>query len=147
MQPRSLARRLTPFCVHLAHLAFHPSIQDGLSQFPTVTKFECRNFAFRDVTVQGIRAYPQILRGLPHVHHFTRFIHEEHHSSDTSHARETLCLTQLFDLHRVLPRVRPVSALSHSESTWVKGLTPAVVLRIRAIVVSDGVILGTVPNI
>src|SRR5438445_6971977 len=74
--------QLTSFCVHLAHLTFHPSIQNGLTQFPTVAKFECRNLAFRDVTVQGVRADPQILRRLSHIHHFTRFIHEERHSGD-----------------------------------------------------------------
>src|SRR6266481_1663650 len=84
----ALLLQLTSPCLHLAHLALHPTVQDGLSEFPTVTEFERRNFAFRDVTVQGIRAYPQILRRLPHVHHFTRFIHKERRSSDTSHARE-----------------------------------------------------------
>src|ERR1700739_1289868 len=80
---------LPPSCVRLAHLAFHPAIQDGLSEFPAVTEFERRNFAFSDVTVQGIRADPQILRRLPHIHHFTRFIHEVHHSRDT-HTPERL---------------------------------------------------------
>src|SRR2546425_4748080 len=42
--------RLTSFCVHLAHFTFHPPIQNGLTQFPTISKFERRNFAFRDVT-------------------------------------------------------------------------------------------------
>src|SRR6201987_6046002 len=83
------AHQLTSSGVRLAHLAFHPPIQDGLSEFPTVTEFERRNFAFRDVTVQGIRADPQILRRLPHVHHFTRFIHEERHSREPSNTRET----------------------------------------------------------
>src|SRR6202000_3570343 len=63
--------------VRLAHLAFHPAVQDCLSQFPAIAQLECGNLAFGDVTVERIRADPQILRRLPHIHHFSRFIHED----------------------------------------------------------------------
>src|ERR1700756_1773049 len=64
--------------LHLTHLAFHPAVQDGFPKFPTVAKLECGNLAFSDVTVQRIRGDSQILRRLPHIHHFARFTHEEH---------------------------------------------------------------------
>ena len=70
---------LTAPCRRLAHLAFHPAVQDRFTQFPTISKFECGNFALRDVTVQGIRGDAQILRRLSYVHHFARFTHEERH--------------------------------------------------------------------
>src|SRR5260221_4117361 len=41
--------RLTPPRVHLAHFAFHPSIQNGLTQFPPITEFEGSNFALREL--------------------------------------------------------------------------------------------------
>jgi hypothetical protein len=75
--------------MRLAHFAFHPAVQNRLTQFPTITKFECGNFALRDVTVQGIRGDPQILRRLSHIHHFTRFIHEERHSGARTDANPT----------------------------------------------------------
>src|SRR5215831_3788846 len=46
-------------------------------------------------------------------------------------------------LHRV-SGARPVSALSHPETTGVKRLTPAVVLRIWVILGNSRVIMGTV---
>src|SRR6267143_7103951 len=63
----------------LAHFTFHPAVQDRFTKFPTVAEFKSGNFAFSDVTVQGIRGDAQILRRLPHIHHFTRFAHEERH--------------------------------------------------------------------
>src|SRR5690348_5853018 len=63
----------------LAHFPFHPAVQYRFTQFPTVAEFKRGNFAFRDVTVQGIRGDSQILRRLPHIHHFARFAHEERH--------------------------------------------------------------------
>src|SRR2546425_876399 len=77
--------RLTAPRGRLAHLAFHPAVQDRFTQFPTVAEFECGNFAFSDVTVQGIRRDAQILRRLPHIHHFTRFAHEERHPGIRRH--------------------------------------------------------------
>src|SRR5580704_7175022 len=75
--------------MRLAHFAFHPAVQNRLTQFPTITKFECGNFAFRDVTVQGIRGDSQILRRLSDIHHFTRFIHEERHPGARTDALPT----------------------------------------------------------
>src|SRR6202163_2584367 len=65
--------------VRLAHLPLHPAVQNRFTKFPAVAQLECRYFAFGDVTVQRIRRDPQILRRLPYVHHFSRFIHEESH--------------------------------------------------------------------
>src|SRR6202022_4663500 len=65
--------------VRLAHLPLHPAVQNRFAKFPSIAEFECRYFAFSDVTVQRIRRDPQILRRLPYVHHFSRFIHEESH--------------------------------------------------------------------
>src|SRR5262249_61639411 len=76
--PRSLSTWcLAPLSVHLAHLAFHPAVQNGLAQLPPVAQFEGRDFTLGDVTVERIRANPQILRRLPHIHHFARFAHDE----------------------------------------------------------------------
>src|SRR3984893_3296796 len=77
----SPAPRLAAPHMCLAHLAFHPAVQDRLTKFPTIAELECGNLAFGDVTVQSIRGDPQILRRLPHIHHFTRFIHEERYPS------------------------------------------------------------------
>ena len=80
--------------MRLADLAFHPAIQDGLPKFPTIAEFECGNFAFRDVTVQRVRGDSQILRRLPHVHHFARFTHEEldpWRTEDTRHSTDHWC--------------------------------------------------------
>src|SRR5277367_5717739 len=74
---RPLSRNLAAPCYHLAHLAFHPPIQDRLSKFPTITQFKRRYFALCDVPIQGIGADPKILRRLSYVHHFARFAHEE----------------------------------------------------------------------
>ena len=65
--------------MRLADFAFHPAIQDGFPQFPTIAQLKCGNLAFGDVTIQGIRGDSQILRRLSHVHHFTRFIHGKHY--------------------------------------------------------------------
>src|SRR5215472_9883057 len=78
LSPR-LAAKLAAPRVRLAHFAFHPTVEDRLPKFPTVAELERRNFAFRDVTVQGIRGDAQILRRLSYIHHFARFIHEERH--------------------------------------------------------------------
>src|SRR6202047_1551372 len=84
----TLARLPAP--LHLAHLAFHPAIQDGLPKFPAIAEFECGNLAFSNVTVQRIRGDSQILRRLPHVHHFARFTHEAPDPWRTkTHAAET----------------------------------------------------------
>src|SRR5215470_19078070 len=72
-------RTLTATSSYLAHFAFHPTVEDRLPKFPTISEFERGYFAFRDVTVQGIRGNPQILRRLSYVHHFARFTHEERH--------------------------------------------------------------------
>src|SRR5580698_2679791 len=45
--------------VRLAHLAFHPAVQDRLAQFPAIAQLECGNLAFGDVTVERIRADPR----------------------------------------------------------------------------------------
>src|ERR1700676_1482294 len=95
--------------MRLAHFAFHPAVQDRLTQFPTITKFECGNFAVRDVTVQGIRGDPQILRRLSHIHHFTRFIHDERHPGARTHANPLLPRAPL--LRCGYFEVRPVQAL------------------------------------
>src|SRR5258708_2135400 len=58
---RTVNRFLTPSSVHLAHLAFHPPVENRLTQFPSISKFERRYFALSDVTVQGVRADTQIL--------------------------------------------------------------------------------------
>src|SRR2546430_11164767 len=65
--------------MRLANLALHPTIQDGLPQLPSIAQLECGNFAFSDVTIQCIRGNSQILRRLPHVHHFARFAHRKHY--------------------------------------------------------------------
>src|SRR3984893_18029233 len=75
-RPLSRAPAKLPAPLHLAHLAFHPAIQDGFPKFPTIAEFKCGNFAFGDVTIQRIRRDSQILRRLPHIHHFARFAHE-----------------------------------------------------------------------
>src|SRR5882724_8441156 len=71
----------------LTHLPFHPAVQDRFTQFPTVAEFKRGNFAFRDVTVQGIRGDAQILGRLPHIHHFARFAHEERHPGIRTHSK------------------------------------------------------------
>src|SRR5882762_1141807 len=73
--PVSRARLPAPRS-RLAHLSFHPAVQDRFAQFPTVAEFKRGNLALGDVTVQGIRGDTQILRRLPHIHHFARFAHE-----------------------------------------------------------------------
>src|SRR6266404_2381749 len=75
-RPLSPTPAKLPAPLHLAHLAFHPAIQDGFPKFPTIAEFECGNLAFSDVAVQRIRGDSQILRRLPHIHHFARFTHE-----------------------------------------------------------------------
>src|SRR5215472_5675086 len=40
------AWQLPPSGGRLTHLAFHPAVQDGLAQFPTVSQLKCGNFAF-----------------------------------------------------------------------------------------------------
>src|SRR5215813_5986729 len=66
---------LTPLRVYLAHLAFHPPVQNRLAKFPAITQFERRDFTFGDIAVERVRADSQILRRLPHIHHFARFAH------------------------------------------------------------------------
>src|ERR1700676_528362 len=93
-RPLSPTLAKLPAPLHLAHLAFHPAIQDGLPKFPTIAEFECGNLAFSDVTVQRIRGDSQILRRLPHVHHFARFTHEEHdpwRTEDTRRLTDRWC--------------------------------------------------------
>src|SRR5580698_1537183 len=92
--------------VRLAHLAFHPAVQDRLAQFPAIAELECGNLAFGDVTVERIRANPQILRRLPHIHDFARFIHEDrnpcaHHTPDIKPDWRTP--TDLASLRRCTP--------------------------------------------
>src|SRR5215471_18623583 len=60
-RPLSLSPRLAAPHMCLAHLAFHPAIQDRLAKFPAVAQLECRNLAFRDVAIQRVRRDPQIL--------------------------------------------------------------------------------------
>src|SRR4029077_16488586 len=69
-RPLSPTPQDLPAPLHLTHLALHPAVQDGLPKFPTIAEFKCRNLAFGDVTVQRVRGDTQILRRLPHVHHF-----------------------------------------------------------------------------
>src|SRR5215475_2253909 len=78
--PRALLLQqslLTTLGVHLAHLAFHPAVQNRLAQLPAVTQLERWNFAFGDVAIERVRADAQILRRLPHIHHFARFAHDK----------------------------------------------------------------------
>src|SRR6202166_5038830 len=87
LSPSLLNPELPAPRVRLAHLPLHPAVQNRFTKFPTVAELECRNFAFSDVTVQRIRRDPQILRRLPYVHHFSRFIHEESHPAIRTHTR------------------------------------------------------------
>src|ERR1700704_441687 len=75
--------------MHLVHLAFHPTVEDRLPKFPTISKFERGYFALGDVTVQGIRGDAQILRRLSYVHHFARFTHEERHPGALNSAKNS----------------------------------------------------------
>src|ERR1043166_243762 len=72
----SRTRQLTAPGVNLTHLAFHPAIQNGLAELPAIAKLESGNLAFSDIAVERVRADAQILRRLPHIHHFARFAHD-----------------------------------------------------------------------
>src|SRR5215475_14889993 len=106
----STARRLATLRVDLTHLAFHPAVQDGFAQLPPIAELERGYLAFGDVAVQGVRADAQILRRLPHIHHFTRFTHEERYSSDRMHARTKCPLpalpAQLREIAECVPCLR-----------------------------------------
>ena len=118
--------------MHLAHLAFHPAVEDRLPKFPTISEFERGYFALGDVTVQGIRGYSQILRRLSYVHHFARFTHEERHPGART-APKTLATTSHSNLRCGLHGVLLVQALLHSQANSVKRFSPEVVLRTQAI--------------
>ncbi len=132
---------LSAFGYHLTHLPFHPPVQDRLPQFPTIPQLECGYFALCDVPVQRVWADSQILGSLPHVHHFTRFAHEERHP-----VCKTLFLLSVaapFTPNRNSPQVQPVVPLCHPAHLTVKPFSPAVVLRMPGILGNSPGIVGS----
>ena len=119
----------------LAHLPFHPAVQNRFPQFPAVAKFKRGYFAFRNVAVQRIRADTQILRRLSHVHYFARF----HHSGTPprhSNTRQQVTIVQ----------VRPIALQIGIEGTtrvsFMTLCTPSVKGIYRSVALSIRVVLG-----
>jgi hypothetical protein len=61
----------------MSALSFHPAIQDGLLESPTITQLEGRNSIVPNILVQCIPRYAEILRGRANVHNFPGLYHPE----------------------------------------------------------------------
>src|SRR5262249_9877896 len=125
--------RLAPFaylCAH--HHAFHPGVQDRLSELPPIPQLECGNLSATRVAVKRIAGDPQVGGRLPDFHPFSLFsLRCGHALAQTAHSHSAERTSPRFQF---TPEGCTPSAVMALACLSVKRTNSSVVLRILVFV-------------